>query len=336
MRESLLSRSKTLLLGTLVVAGLSALTLCLPAAAGEPARAVAARGAASHPLHSTAPSSLRNATRATTLAASATGGPPAGGVLGDVNGDGYGDIVAIDPAGRLWVYLGGSLGFNSTPLVVGSGWHGYTLAAVAPLAGNGLPGLLAIDPAGNLWYYPNEYGTGNPIAFGTPTQVGIGWAGYTVVALTGLYGTGAGVLAIDPSGNLVFYPGTGGTGLSTFGAPAEIGPGWTGYTVDIGSFTTNQTQLLAVDPAGNLWLYPAGQLAGTFGAPELVGSGWQGWQAVDTGEVSQPLNAGNTDAIVAIDPSGTMWIYPNNFGDEGNLFAPRDEVGPGWTGYRIN
>jgi hypothetical protein len=102
MCHSLLARGKPLFFGTLVLGGLSALTLCLPAAVGQPARLVAARGA-SHSVRIAA-TSLRNATGATSLATSATGGSPAGGVLGDVNGDGYADIVAIDPSGTMWIY----------------------------------------------------------------------------------------------------------------------------------------------------------------------------------------------------------------------------------------
>jgi Putative Ig domain len=268
-------------------------------------------------------------------------GLPAGGVLGDVTGNGRADLLGIDPSGNLWLYP--NTGSDNAGMFaggrsqVGSGWTGYTLAAVTPLYGSARAGLLAIAPGGNLWYYPNTATTGTSVTFGGRSLVGTGWTGYTVVGVTDLYVTGQpGILAIDPSGNLWWYPATGGTGTSTFGARSLVGIGWTGYTADVADINPSSSpDLLAIDSSGNMWLYPSiggGTGTSTFGSPTLLGVGWSGYQAVDAGL----LTTSNYADVLAIDPEGNLWYYPNNDGLIGSTFGSPIEIGPGWTGYRIN
>jgi hypothetical protein len=346
MHQSRRARGQSRSLGPLVVAGLSTLAVCLPAAVGGASSAAAAPGPGRYPAHITAASSPGKATDATALAADVTGGLPAGGVLGDVTGDGLADILAIDPAGNLWLYpnTGGTgthtFGARSQ---VGQGWTGYTLAALAPVYGNPRAGILAIDPAGNLWYYINLDGCcGSGFStFGTQQQVGQGWTGFTVVGVADLYGTGAapGILAIaeagnaagDPAGTLYYYRDIGGTGLSTFANGVPIGNGWTGYTADLADINGDgKPDILAVDSAGNLWLYPnTGSTTLPFAGRSLVGSGWLGYQAIDVGQLTSTGPAG----ILAIDPAAKLRYYPNT--GTGTFGSPV-LVGTGWTGYRIN
>jgi hypothetical protein len=136
--------------GILLGLGFAATLTMAACSASKPLNSAGrAPDSARHLTHVTAASSSGAANDATTLAAAATGGPPAGGVLGDVTGDGLADILAIDPAGRLWLYpntgSGGAGMFGGGRTQVGSGWAGYTLAAVAPLYGATRAGLLAID-----------------------------------------------------------------------------------------------------------------------------------------------------------------------------------------------
>jgi peptidoglycan/xylan/chitin deacetylase (PgdA/CDA1 family) len=255
-----------------------------------------------------------------------------GGVLGDVTGDGTPDVVAIDPAGNLYVYpnTGGTgtstFGARSQ---VGSGWRSYSLAAVTELDGSGRAGILAIGPTGNLLYYPNA-GGGGTSTFGTPSQVGTGWGGYTIAGLADLDGSGnAGIVAISPSGTLLYYPNTGG---GAFAAPSVVGSGWTGYTVDAADINGDGApDLLAVDSSGNMYVYPNTGGA-TFGARSQVGSGWTGWRAMDAGFLT---GADGAD-ILAIDPSGNLYLYPNTGGTGTSTFGARSQVGSGWSGYIIN
>jgi large repetitive protein len=292
-----------------------------------------ARSAGTYSITITASNAGGTAAQAFTLIVDVPGAPAAaGGVLGDVTGNGLDDILAVDGSGNLWLYpntgSGNASMFTDGRTRVGSGWGGYTLAAVAPLNGATGAGILAIAPGGDLWYYPNTGGTGTG-TFGGRSLVGTGWAGYTVVGVTDLYGTGQpSILAIDPAGNLWYYPGTGGTGTGTFGARTQVGSGWTGYTADIASGTS----IIAVDPAGTMWLYPntGGTGTSTFGTPVQVSTGWAGYQAIDTGTLTTASNGAD---ILGIDPAGNLWYYPNT--GTGSYGTPI-QVGTGWTGYRIN
>jgi hypothetical protein len=355
MRHSLLSRRQPLFLSTLVLVGLGALILCLPVAAGQPNRIVAARGPALYRAPSAATSSVPNATDASTRTANATGGLPAGGVLGDITGlgdttgAGVADILAIDQSGNLWLYPNTGSGdanmFADGRSQVGQGWNGYTLAAVGPLYGASndfLAGLVAIDPAGNLWYYPNTGATGLG-TFGGRSQIGVGWTGYTVVGVAGLDHSGyLGIVAIDPAGNLWYYPGTGMMGMSTFASGRiQIGSGWIGYTADVEDINgSGNPDIVAIDGNGNLWLYPnsgpnptTGVGPSMFAAPVQIGSGWSGFQAVDLGFLSNSSNTASEADILAIDAAGNLWYYPDT-GASG--FGAPIQVGTGWTGYRIN
>src|SRR5215469_1752251 len=298
--------------------------------AGTPAAGTGGR----YPIVISAANSVGTATQAFTLTVNA-----AGGVVGDVTGDGVADVLAIAPGGNLWLYpntrSGGANMFGGPRSLVGSGWTGYTLAAVARLYGSARAGILARDAAGTLWYYPNSGGTGSN-TFGTRILVGSGWSGYTVFGLADLYRTGRpGIIARDLAGTLWYYPNTGGTGTNTFGVRIQVGAGWTGYTGDIADINGDgRPDLLAVNPAGTMWLYPntGGSGSSTFGVRTEVGAGWIGYHAIDAGRLTSASRA----SVLAVDPAGTMWYYPNTGGSGTNTFGVRIQVGAGWTGFAIN
>ncbi len=203
------------------------------------------------------------------------------------------------------------------------------------VSGDGRPDILAIAKDGDLLAYPNTGGAATG-TFGTPTQVGAGWNGYTIVAAADLYGVGRpGLLAIAPAGTLFYYPNTGGTATGTFGQPAQVGSGWNGWTVDSADINGDgKPDLLAVDSAGTLFYYPntGGTATGTFGQPAQVGSGWNGWRAIDVGVLSGTRAAG----ILGIDSTGTLYEFPNTSTAGTVAFGRSEQVGSDWIGYAIN
>jgi hypothetical protein len=156
--------------------------------------------------------------------------------LTDLSADnGAPGLLAIDRHGNLWYYPNaGGTGPNTfgARIQVGSGWTRYT-ADVEDINGDGYPDILALNNSdGNLYYYQNN-GPLFPIGMNTFTEiarVSSGWSAFQAVDL-GYFTENdfADILAIDPDGNLLYYPNHGG---GSFGAPTQVGQGWTGYTIN--------------------------------------------------------------------------------------------------------
>ncbi|MFE1909573.1 FG-GAP repeat domain-containing protein, partial [Streptomyces gardneri] len=151
---------------------------------------------------------------------------------GDVNRDGYMDLLARDKAGALWLYKGtGSFtgARFKTRVRVGAGWGAYNqLAGGTDVTGDGRVDLLARDKAGVLWLYK---GTGSGTTpYAGATRVGAGWGGYDQLVVAGdLTDDGkADAVARDKSGVLWLYKGTGGA-TAPFAGRTRIGSGWNAY-----------------------------------------------------------------------------------------------------------
>ncbi|MFB7449230.1 FG-GAP repeat domain-containing protein [Streptomyces sp. NPDC056194] len=151
---------------------------------------------------------------------------------GDLDRDGYMDLLARDKAGVLWLYKGtGSFtGARFKARVrVGAGWGVYDrLAGGADVTGDGRADLLARDKAGVLWLYR---GTGSGTApYATRTKVGAGWSVYDQLVVAGdLTDDGrADAVARDGAGVLWLYRGTGNAAVP-FAARTRIGGGWNTY-----------------------------------------------------------------------------------------------------------
>ncbi|MFD3662323.1 FG-GAP repeat domain-containing protein [Streptomyces sp. NPDC058659] len=149
---------------------------------------------------------------------------------GDLDRDGYVDLLARDKAGVLWLYKGTGRLVDGNRFKargrVGAGWGGYDrLAGGDDLTGDGRPDLLARDKAGVMWLYK---GTGSGTApYASRTRVGAGWGGYDQLVVTGdLTDDGrADAVARDRAGVLWLYKGTG-KATAPFASRTRIGGGW--------------------------------------------------------------------------------------------------------------
>ncbi|MFH9742609.1 FG-GAP repeat domain-containing protein [Streptomyces roseolus] len=151
---------------------------------------------------------------------------------GDLNRDGYVDLLARDKTGVLWLYKGtGSFtgARFKTRVRIGGGWGTYErLAGGADLTADGRADLLARDRAGVLWLYR---GTGDATRpYTARTQIGGGWQSYDQLVITGdLTDDGkADAVARDRSGVLWLYQGTG-KATGPFTGRTRIGGGWNTY-----------------------------------------------------------------------------------------------------------
>ncbi|MFD5769955.1 FG-GAP-like repeat-containing protein [Streptomyces sp. NPDC127049] len=146
---------------------------------------------------------------------------------GDVNGDGYPDLVARQASnGDVYFYGGTSTHTLKARVRIGTNWKLYRkLVGAGDLNGDGRGDLLGVDSAGVLWRY---YGTASG-GVTARVKVGGGWGGYTALVGVGdLSGDGrADLLARDTAGKLWRYASTGAGG---YGGRVLIGSGgWNGF-----------------------------------------------------------------------------------------------------------
>ncbi|MCX5152735.1 VCBS repeat-containing protein [Streptomyces sp. NBC_00291] len=146
---------------------------------------------------------------------------------GDLDGSAFGDLVARDKTGVLWLYPGTGRGGFANRVKVGGGWQIYDkIAGGSDLNGDGRADLLATDTAGALWLYK---GTGSATTpFAARTKLGEGWGIYNELTAVGdIADTPAGdLLARDKAGVLWLYAGK---GDGTFAPRTKLGAGWNEY-----------------------------------------------------------------------------------------------------------
>ncbi|MER8234861.1 FG-GAP-like repeat-containing protein [Streptomyces sp. NPDC094049] len=146
---------------------------------------------------------------------------------GDVNGDGYTDLIARQTStGDMYFYAGTADHRVKSRVRTGTNWKLYKkIVGAGDLNGDGRGDLLGVDGAGVLWRY---YGT----ATGGVTarvRVGGGWGGYSsLIGVGDLSGDGrTDLLARDTAGSLYAYHGTGG---GAYGGRTLLGGGWNVFT----------------------------------------------------------------------------------------------------------
>ncbi|HEY0700176.1 MAG TPA: FG-GAP-like repeat-containing protein, partial [Micromonospora sp.] len=141
---------------------------------------------------------------------------------GDLNRDGFDDLVATDTYGVLWLYESSGHGGFGTRIKIGSGWTIYSrVVGVGDLNGDGNGDLLAIDKSGVMYRY---FGNGQG-GFGARALVGTGWTIYNAVVPIGdLNQDGrTDFLARDSGGYLWLYAGD---GQGLFSPRVQVGNGW--------------------------------------------------------------------------------------------------------------
>ncbi|MFE3183467.1 FG-GAP repeat domain-containing protein [Streptomyces violascens] len=143
--------------------------------------------------------------------------------VGDLTGEGNGDLLARDNNGHLYLYPGNGHGnsfYNRVDL--GAGWNGFNkLVGAGDINGDGIADLLARDGNGHLFLYPGKSTPG----FGNRIDLGGGWNGYSKLAVPGdITGDGrADVIGVDGSGTAWRYDAN---GTGTFKERVSLGGGW--------------------------------------------------------------------------------------------------------------
>ncbi|WP_327257510.1 FG-GAP repeat domain-containing protein [Streptomyces sp. NBC_01244] len=150
--------------------------------------------------------------------------------VGDINGDGYGDLLARDKSNVLWLYPSWGNGYQFRDRVrLGAGWGIYNkLLGAGDVTGDGRADLLARGTDGTLWVYPGNGTAG----FGDRVKIGAsGWNGLKKLAAVGdITGDGrTDLVGVNSAGTAFVYKATGLKGLNTFQGNTSIGGGWNTY-----------------------------------------------------------------------------------------------------------
>ncbi|HEY8281608.1 MAG TPA: GH25 family lysozyme [Leifsonia sp.] len=241
--------------------------------------------------------------------------------IGDLDHNGWDDLVAARADGSLWYYRGSANGYQPGVQLYPSGLAANDLLIAGGDAnGDGTPDLLARNSSGTLDFFA---GTTVPqAAFGAAQVVGSGWAAFGAVVGTGdINGDGKpDIVATGTDGTLWFYAGNGSSGgvNRSYQNGVKIGWGWSIFTKVIagGDFNGDgKPDLVAVRNDGSLWLYPSiGTVNTTNPAAPVayrdgIRIGSSGWEAF-TQIVAGDFDGDGVVDILAFRPDGSMTLYP--------------------------
>ncbi|MFD7990204.1 FG-GAP repeat domain-containing protein [Streptomyces mexicanus] len=240
--------------------------------------------------------------------------------MGDMNGDGIGDVVARTPAGDLYFYAG--KGSTTAPLAarvrIGGGWNAYNqIVAAHDANGDGLADLIARTVSGDLYYYRAD-GTGN---FAARQQSGEGFNAVDLFAGSGAvprFGKDS-ILGRDSAGTLFWY---GVLNNGTFTARQQAS--------DIGGFAGARLALASsLDPDGYADLVELydGQLYNSTTGLSMAG----GWSKFNLFLGPGDLNGDGKGDLLARDGSGYLYLVPGK-GNGVSLSSPI-KIGGGWNSY---
>jgi hypothetical protein len=257
-------------------------------------------------------------------------GPSAAGVRtfapgpGDVDSDGYRDLVAVTPDNQVRLIRGNGAGGLVSNVPTGlTVPAGSRLFSLGDFDSDGVADLGMID-AGGLFYRISGNGAGG---YAAPVQIGNGWNTLNLV-FGGIDYDGdrhVDVIGRDAAGLLKLYRGNGAGGW--VGTVTQIGNGWSGMTAmfAVGDFDGDQApDIIARTAEGYLNLYSTTG-AGGWKRTLRIGNGW--------GHFTALYSAGNLDRaggpdIVAALPTGTLMLYRGSgTGGWGAVSA----LGYGWS-----
>ena len=246
--------------------------------------------------------------------------PPFPAGVGNFDGAGGTDVVAVAKDGTAYIYGGDGVGGWTGKTKLATGWSQKDkIVQLGDFDRSGASSFGRIDSAGRFTMHSGS--TGKTV------QIGSGWGSFTNV-FGGMDFDGdrrTDVIGITASGDMYLYRGDGkGKWLNTKGQ--LIGTGWRGVqsVFYAGDFNGDGVgDVIARFSDGTLRLYPMNGNGG-WGTRTLVGTGWTGYPIVFS---PGDFNGDGRSDVLAVGPGGVLYMYPGN-GQGG--WGARKQIGTGW------
>lgn len=263
---------------------------------------------------------------------------------GDLNGDGYPDILDRTLSGSL-MFIGGagiaSSGGYAAAQNAGGVWTQIAEMAVpGDFTGDGKPDALTEAADGTLWLRTGT-GSASPVFTGA-AKIGWGWNMFRYLVSAGdLNGDGKpDLLGVEPDGTLWFYAGTGrvsGTD-SGYQPGIKVGWGWNIFTrvVGVGDLDGDgKPDLLAYRSDGSAVFY------GGTGVVDATHQGYRAGVAITSNlgsvaDVSAPrdFNGDRKADLIVRRQNGDLWLYPGTgSASSGTVFGSPYRIGTNWSIY---
>nr|WP_229402483.1 VCBS repeat domain-containing M23 family metallopeptidase [Micromonospora okii] len=153
----------------------------------------------------------------------------------DVTGDGFTDLLALDAAGKLWLYANNfvrddGMPYNGGRREVGHGWGAFESILPADVTGDGFTDLLVTKADGTLWLYGNNFVRDDGMPYnGGSRQVGHGWGAFTHVVPADVTGDGFTDLLVTKADGTLWLYGNNivrDDGMPYNGGSRQVGHGW--------------------------------------------------------------------------------------------------------------
>jgi len=253
---------------------------------------------------------------------------PVDRTVGDVTGDAFSDLTAVDAEGRLVVYAngiktpayGGKPFMSRTWATKNTGWNSYARSiTTADVTGDGFADLLTLTSQGRLDIYPNGSKVVNGDYFTNAYWTYDNWGNYTNIAAGDVNRDGfADLAATTTDGHLHVYLNTKETGSTAKpfrNRTWDYTSGWGNDVIDIaiGDATGDgYGDLLAIRTNGYISMFANGIKLSGQDRPfkNLTWSANAAWDHVRDITVSDITGDGFAD-LMAITDTGDLQIYAN-------------------------